>query len=204
MTEGIDDMLGRLEALQKDIRRQGRASIAAQSAAESCLESVQSLQARLGEPAEVSQAPEPAKDMTKDMAKDTARAFAPVIDALERTTDQALSFAQTAPRPSALARWLGATDNTAAFDSMAKGTRLLRAQLEDALAIWNITVDRRVGVPVDPSVHRVVDTRPAANGEQPDLVAEIVRPALMQGDRVLREADVVATRQHDPDPNLQE
>jgi len=189
VTESLDELLARLDELKKDVRKQGRASIAAQSAAESCLESVQELGQRLdnttSQPAQVSQ-PDPVEDIV--------RALAPLVDALERTTDQAQSFAESAVKPSGLARWLGAADNTAVLTSMAKGTRLLRAQLEDALSTWGVSVDRRTGVPVDPSRHRVVDTRPARDGESPDHIVEVVRPVLLCGDQVMREGDVVAAR----------
>lgn len=184
MTESLDELLVRLDELKKDVRKQGRAAIAAQSAAESCLESVQAL----GHPRDNAPASSP------DPVEDVVRALAPLVDALERTTDQAQSFAESAAKPSGLARWLGAADNTAVLTSMAKGTRLLRAQLEDALATWGVSIDRRVGVPVDPSRHRVVDTRPARDGETQDHVVEVVRPVLLCAERIMREGDVVAAR----------
>lgn len=193
-----EELLALIDGLKKDVRKQGRASIAAQSAAESCLEQVQALQEALQEQLAQSppSQPQPAAqdELADSEAEDIVRALAPLIDALERTTDQARSFAEGIAKPSAIARFLGAADNTAVLESMAKGTRLLRAQLEDALANWNVTIDRRAGIPVDPARHRVVDTRAAAEGEEPDQVVEVVRPALLCKDRVLREADVVATR----------
>ena len=193
MSDLHGELLARIDGVQKDVRKQGRASIAAQSAAESCLDQVQALQEYLQTQPDVlgHREDEPSD---RDEVEEVARALAPLIDALERTTDQARSFAEGATKPSAIARFLGAADHSAVLESMAKGTRLLRAQLEDALATWNVTIDRRAGVPVDASRHRVVDTRTPIEGEEPDLVVEVVRPALLCGDRVLREADVIATR----------
>lgn len=190
MTESQEELLVRLDDLKKDVRKQGRASIAAQSAAESCLESVQQLGQRLAD----TTTSQPSQPSQPDPVEDIVRALAPLVDALERTTDQAQSFAESAVKPSGLARWLGAADNTAVLTSMAKGTRLLRAQLEDALSTWGVSVDRRTGVPVDPTRHRVVDTRPAKDGESADHIVEVVRPVLLCGDRVMREGDVVAAR----------
>jgi molecular chaperone GrpE (heat shock protein) len=184
-------VLERIEALMAEVRRQGRASIAAQAAAESCLESVQSLQGQLDAP---SLRDEPHDEPTDDDdSEDMIRALFPFIDALERTTDQARALADTAPKPSAIARWLGVPDMSPALRSLREGTRLLRAQLEDVLVQWDVRVDRTVGVPVDPTVHRVVDTRPVADNEQADIVLEVIRPAILLGDRLLREADVLAS-----------
>ena len=192
MSEADDTqiVLERIDDLVKEVRRQGRASIAAQAAAESCLESVAALQVQLA------QGDAPSHDQVEeaDNREVLVRALLPFLDALDRTTDQARSLADDAPRPSAIARWLGVPDNAPALASIRDGTRLLLAQLEDVLAQWNVRIDRVVGVAVDPSVHRVIDTRVVEGSEEEGVVVEVARPAIYLDGGLLREADVVASR----------
>jgi molecular chaperone GrpE (heat shock protein) len=76
---------------------------------------------------------------------------------------------------------------------MAEGLRVLRAQLAAALASRGVTADRRVGVAVDPEVHRVVEVRVRRDSEREGVVVEVLRPGYAAGARLIREAEVVAT-----------
>jgi molecular chaperone GrpE len=79
------------------------------------------------------------------------------------------------------------------LQALADGLGVLQAQLDAALAGCGITVDRRVGVTVDPEVHRVVEVRPRRGSEPEGVVVEVVRPGYAAPGRLVREADVVAT-----------
>jgi molecular chaperone GrpE len=195
MTEpdATNDLLHRLEAVVAEIRRQGRASIAAQAAAESCLESVQALRDEVacaladrdGAGAEAAE--------TDDGVEPVVTALLPFADALERLERQAARMAADAPRRSLLARLVGAPDTAHSLRTLSEGVRLLRAQLDDLLGSLDVEIDRRLGARVDPEAHRVVEVRPARDAEAPDTVVEIVRAGYVVGGRRVREADVVAT-----------
>ncbi|MCU0692426.1 MAG: hypothetical protein MUF54_13580, partial [Polyangiaceae bacterium] len=118
----LDVVLRRIDELMKEVRRQGRASIAAQAAAESCLESVSTLQEQMRESAAAQDPPD------NDDREAVVRALLPFVDALDRTAEHARALAESTPRPSALARWLGVPDTSPGLASMRDGTRLLRGQ----------------------------------------------------------------------------
>ncbi|HEU4408337.1 MAG TPA: nucleotide exchange factor GrpE [Polyangiaceae bacterium] len=194
------DVAARLDEILREVRRLGRATVAAQAAAESCLEALQ----REGHGAADGPAPAEGGDQW-------LRALLPFADALDRMADQADAMAarrEPPARPSRLA-WLwpgrapardaGADGHVAA---LAEGLRLLRAQLAAALEGVGVAIDRRVGVPIDPEAHRVVEVRAgAAAGRPPGHVIEVARPGYALGGRRLREADVVATGGDPPDGN---
>ncbi|MCU0681305.1 MAG: nucleotide exchange factor GrpE [Polyangiaceae bacterium] len=191
------DVSARLDEIMREVRRLGRATVAAQAAAESCLEALQREERAADGPA-------PAEGGDQWL-----RALLPFADALDRMTEQADAMAarrEPPARPSRLA-WLlpgrapardaGADGHVAA---LAEGLRLLRAQLTAAFEGVGVTIDRRVGVPVDPEAHQVVEVRAgAAVGRPPGHVIEVVRPGYSLGGRRLREADVVAMGGDAPD-----
>lgn len=188
------DIAARLDDVLKEVRRQGRAAIAAQAAAESCLEAVRA------------QAPLDDDDEGEDVAVRWLKGLIPVADAVERVMRKAASpdASRPAPKRSLLGRILGGselskTEGVADDDrgraALAEGLRVLHSQLEGVLADLGVEVDRRTGGPVDAERQRVVEVRPARPGEQAGNVVEVVRPGYALGERVVREAEVVVAAQ---------
>ncbi|MEZ4295995.1 MAG: nucleotide exchange factor GrpE [Polyangiaceae bacterium] len=189
----LEGIVARIEELTREVRRQGRAAVAAQAAAESCLEKLSEEEDPGSEPRDESPAPD----------ERWIHALLPVADALDRMVAQATAMVDRRPAPPPprnrlLALFAPSRPQAPALDRgpdlaiLAEGLRVLRAQLGAALESCDVQVDRRTGVPLDPEMHRVVEVRPLRAGEEPDVVLEIVRPGYAAGDRVLREAEVVA------------
>jgi hypothetical protein len=184
----LQELATRLDDLLKEVRRQGRASIAAQAAAESCLEAIQTRPA----PSVVRDASE---SSTSDEAVRWLRALIPVADAVERLAQRAAAVA--APDVNAkrtlVQRVFGAPepDDRHARAALAEGLRLLRAQLEGTLHDLGVEVDRRTGDPVDGERQRVVEVRSPRPHESAGTVVEVVRPGYALGTKIVREAEVV-------------
>lgn len=195
----------RFEVLVAEVRRQGRAGIAAQAAAEACSEAIASLR----EEVTASQERPPASETGEASAENVVRAILPVSDALDRIEKQARDWVQRVdrtPQPvarhrSLLARlrgtprqeqteWL-APPVLAAARALAQGIGVLRSQLEEALRSVDVTFDRRTDVPVDSEAHRVVEVRPLPTNDRVGQVAEVVRPGCRLGPKRIREAEVV-------------
>lgn len=182
-------VIERLEGLLTEIRRQGRASIAAQAAAESCAASVAALRDQVSERADA-QLEAPDDSTTEQLV----RALMPVADAIDRMSAQASRLVASVSPPGAVARMLGVRDATASVRSLADGLMVLGSQLDAVLRNAGAEIDREVDVPVDGEAHRVVEARPARPGDRPGSVLEIVRPGYSLRGKRLREADVVAAR----------
>src|SRR4051812_30028254 len=90
----LEEVMGRLDDLLKEVRRQGRAAVAAQAAAESCLEALQAedINAK-DEDDEVS------PGASSGEAERWLRALIPVADSIDRIVAQATSIAEPRPRP---------------------------------------------------------------------------------------------------------
>jgi hypothetical protein len=186
----LQDLSARLDDLLKEVRRQGRAAVAAQAAAESCLEAVRAL-------------PEaPPEPPTSEGPERWLRAIIPVADAIERVRARAEQLA--APRPKAerslLQRLTGApvSDDEGARAALAEGLRVLQAQLEGALADLGVRVDRRTGEALDGERQRAVEVRAPRAGEAAGSVVEVVRPGYALGAKVVREAEVVVAEEGKP------
>jgi molecular chaperone GrpE len=181
------DIAARLDDLTRELRRQGRAAIAAQAAAESCLHAL----ANHGT----------AGDATQDAtaAIGWLKALLPVADALDRVVVHASALVDRHARRGRLYRWFfaGETRSSSDLHFLVEGLRLLRAQLEMALAELGVTIDRRVGIPLDPTLHRVVEVR-HQKAHAAGLVIEVVRPGYALGEQVVREAEVVSSAQGAP------
>lgn len=182
------------ETLLAEVRRQGRASIAAQAAAESCTEAVAALRGDVERMVH--------SDMPTDARpiEDVVRALLPFYDALERADGQARESLQRhpsqAPPRSLLNRLFDprgpSHQPNADLRVLTRGLSVLRAQFEESLRDLGVEFDRRTRVPVHAEEHRVVERRVAAGGECPGTVAEVIRAGCEVSGRRLREADVVA------------
>jgi len=188
------DMAARLDDLLKEVRRQGRAAIAAQAAAESCLEAIRAEAARRED--EGVEEPDDEEEPDDDgEAVRWLRALIPVADAVDRVVKQVASL--DAPRerakPSLLQRLVRAPEpgDDHARAALAEGLRVLHAQLEGALRDLGVDIDRRTGSPVDGDTQRVVEVRAPRAGERPGTVVEVVRPGYALEGTVVREAEVV-------------
>jgi molecular chaperone GrpE len=173
----LEDLASRLDELSGDLRRQGRAAVAAQAAAEACLAA---LEAR-AEP----RPPEPPRHWLEPLL--------PVADAIDRISARAASLVQAHPPRRRLLPWPfdAAPPPDADLVALQGGLRILRAQLEQALESQGVRIDRRVGVPMDPRLHRVVEVRPGRGPE--GTIVEVLRPGYSLGGRVVREAEVAVS-----------
>ncbi len=174
MNDSPSELLAELDALRQDVRRQGRASIAAQAAAEACAEQVRALATKIDRGARS------ATTVSLDF-----EALLPVLDGLPRAVEQVRRSLAALERPLVLRR-----RGVAEVRALAEGLRLLDEQARDALGELGITILDPLGERVDPQLHRVIEVRPGPSG----LVLEVVRRGYMKGERVLREAEVVVGR----------
>jgi molecular chaperone GrpE (heat shock protein) len=174
-----------LEVVLADVRRQGRAAIAAQAAAEACEERVAELGAAL----------ERSRDRAPDPDAPTVESFVrsilPFSDALDRVVDQARRLDTTAARRGwgGLRRLLPvANDEAERLRMMREAVELLRHQLDQVFESHGVELERGLGGLLDTSIHRVVETR---SGAPQGRVVGVVRAGARAWGRVLREADVV-------------
>lgn len=193
MSEQDAELLPRLDELLKEVRRQGRAAVAAQAAAESCLTAVEALARRAERDPEPAPVDEPARWL---------RALLPAIDAVDRAASQAALLIERRARPrGGLLRALfrAAPDDAAEVSALLAGVEVLGAQLEAALGELGVFIDKPLGEPVDPERHRVVAVSAPRRDEPSGVVVEIVRSGYALGTKVVREAEVIATAQR-PQP----
>ncbi len=154
------------------IRKQGRAAIAAQAAAESCLEFLQE------------QAP-----ATPDSSMDGVallKSLLPVFDALERVAGEAKTIQGTSP--TWRSRLSGATHRE--HQALIAGVQLVARQLTDALASAGVQRDAATAIELDSARHRVVEVRASSGADA--RVLEVVRPGYRLGNVQVRETEVVA------------
>ena len=97
-----------------------------------------------------------------------ARAVLPALDSLERASE---------------------TDG----EGLAEGVALVRRELDSALAGAGIVAIDPTGERFDPEQHEALSSRPAADGEEPGVVAETVQRGYRLGEALLRPARVVVT-----------
>ncbi len=175
-----------VEGLRGELRRLGRATVAAQSAAEACEERV----ASLVDGSDGSTGPGSGPEV-----ESLLRSLLVVRDSLERITTSGASR-RARPEPSGLRalwpRWLGAPAPGPAEERLLEAVRLVKQQLDQALESHGVILEQEVGVSVDPELHRVVEI---ADGSPPGHVVAIVRSGARFRRRLLREADVVVTRE---------
>lgn len=171
-----------MEDLLKEIRRQGKAAVAAQAAAEACLHAVEALVDRLPD------RPHSEEAVYSEEAVHLLEALLPVFDALDRASQRSNRRLKTRRE-----KWLHRFHITSDSESLGEGIRLVRAQLDTVLKGLDIEVDRRVDVPFDPRVHRAVEVRYQASTPTPTVIEVVAAGYIYQGRR-LREADVVVAQ----------
>lgn len=188
------------EELVREIRKQGRASIAAQAAAESCLAGVRSLHDAWA----ASSAPKPEAERDADPTA-VVRALLPLLDALDRSVARAELL--SAPRPEAPPRGLFArlraltpgsapehgassTRPDAGVLELAAAVRVLQGQLEGVLGDLGVELDRAAGVAFDPARHRAVEH---SGGAGQATVRAVLRAGVSVRGRRLREAEVATS-----------
>lgn len=188
----IEDVLRRLDDVFKEVRRQGRAAVSAQAAAESCLEAVQTLSAQRGEMrARTGRVEE--LNGSDDAEVRWLRALVPVADAVERVLGEAADLAarQPPPRRGLLRFLLGAQEEDSGATALVEGLRVLDEQMKETLGALGAVVDRPIGARVDPERHRVVGVLLSDGEDQAGTILEVVRPGYALGPVVVREAEVV-------------
>ncbi len=108
-----------------------------------------------------------------------------LVEAVERTLE--------GPQPT----WWQRVTGRATVDT--RGLSVALAQVADALAAHGITPAPREG-PIDPALHRVIDTRPAAEAAKHGRIAATHRRGWRKAEGVpLRVAQVTAWRHEDSD-----
>jgi molecular chaperone GrpE len=186
--------MARLDDVLREVRRQGRAAVAAQAAAEACLECLHQREADASESAASNDAE--TEDESDALDGRGLEALLPVADALDRIA--ALSARMAAEQPARgfarLRSLFGARRPDPGIAVLAEGLRILRAQLAGALESQGVLVDHRIGIPFDAHAHRAVGTRPPRGEQREGYVVEIVRPGYAVGSRVVREAEVIVVQ----------
>ncbi|MBI2373637.1 MAG: nucleotide exchange factor GrpE [Deltaproteobacteria bacterium] len=177
-----------ISELNQTLRKQGRAAIAAQAAAEETLAVLKRIEAKLDETREPA---EPEVDGSLPL-EDAVRSLLPYIDSLDRVASEARRLEAT--RTPWIARTFAAK-REAELLALSQGVGMLTTQLGSLLATWGIELDRATGVELDPDRHRVVETRAPRTGEPGGTVVEVVRAGCKVNGRRVREADVAVTNE---------
>jgi hypothetical protein len=189
----LADLALRLDDLLKEVRRQGRAAVAAQAAAESCLEAIRTQAEGSEDEAETGDEQAAGAAVMEERTR-WLRALIPVADALDRVVGQAAMLDARPRETRGLVGRLLARPQAGggrALSALNEGLRVLRAQLEGTLHDLGVSVDRRTGGPVDGERQRVVEVRERGPGERRGTVVEVVRPGYALGAKIVREAEVV-------------
>jgi hypothetical protein len=187
----IGDVIARLDDLMKEVRRQGRAAVGAQAAAEACLSAIEQ---SLASDAASEDAASPDPSAVAEIELDWLRALIPVADAIDRAVIEATAILREPPRPRFRFAFFAAPAPDPRLKALVEGLVVLQAQLHGALNELGVSVDRQLGAPIDPERQRIVEVRAPGLGEQSGTVVEVVRPGYALGATLVREAEVVAAR----------
>lgn len=118
---------------------------------------------------------------------DLARAVLPAVDNLERALVAAgvdlSGGGESAPE----------SREVSAHEALAAGVALVHGELTRALSAAGVESFDPQGQSFDPSVHEALSTRPAADGEQANVVAETLQRGYRVGETLIRPARVVVT-----------
>lgn len=79
-------------------------------------------------------------------------------------------------------------------DPLAKGVAMVLTQLKDILAGMGVKEIPALGEPFDPCVHQAIQQKEAAEGEEPNTVAQVVQKGYMLGDKILRHSMVIVNK----------
>jgi molecular chaperone GrpE len=96
------------------------------------------------------------------------------LDNLERAVDAAKKVGETGP--------------------LTTGVAATQAQILEVLKRHGITPIAALGEPFDPNRHQAIQSRPAAKGEEPHTVVQVVQQGFMIHDKVLRPAAVIVAQ----------
>ena len=188
LTDEPQQLLERLDDVIAQVRRQGRASVAAQAAAESCLDAVEALQATVEATAAYEDDEDNAGD-DHDAPKPAPwlDALLPVADAVDRLTVTAAAMACQRKQTRGFWPFSRARQSDAELEALAGGLRVLQAQLRAAFQTLDVSCIDPQDARFDAEQHRAVERRAGLEGR----VLEVVRPGYRRGARLVREAEVV-------------
>jgi hypothetical protein len=176
-----------LDELMHEVRRQGRAAVAAQAAAESCMAEVQRLALGMSQPHSDAEQVEPS---APQQDPSWLEALLPLFDDVDRSAAQAEAVAASLPR----GRWMRAIPwarkAADAVWGLAKGLALLKEKLDETLSDLDVDVDRENDCPFDPERHHAVEVHTSPHARTSSVI-EVVRAGYKLGSRRIREAEVV-------------
>ena len=126
-----------------------------------------------------------------------AKGLVPAIDNLERALIAAGvkldGHPAASPDDSGRDEQEPSSREVSAHEALAAGVALVHRELVGALEAAGIESFDPLGTPFDPSLHEAISTRPAADGEQPNVVAETLQRGYRVGETLIRPARVVVT-----------
>jgi hypothetical protein len=185
----------RLDEILRDVRKQGRAAVAAQAAAESCLEEVRALTHAAPRPAHAGEgeAESAIEGARLREGERWLRAILPLVDATIRIASEADRLVDD--RSPRRGWWPFSSLGSRARDRsnatpIRDGLAVLLRQIDATLEALGVEIERPAGL-VDPSRHRVVEARPS-DSTPAGTILEVVRVGVRLEGRSVRDADVVA------------
>jgi hypothetical protein len=197
-------VLEKLETLLAEVRRQGRAGVAAQAAAEACLAG---LHAMVSPPSTRPVEALRKEPTARELDGRAVSLLIPLFDAIDGAVHQVRAVRPAETR--AVSRGLGQalwselmrlrerSEDSSPQDSVRLGLEMIQAEARSALARLGVELEDRIGVPVDPERHRVIQVHAGENGEgERATVLLVLRPGYVVRGVCVREADVVASRSH--------
>lgn len=198
----LGPVLAKLDAVLAEVRRQGRAGVAAQAAAEACLKEVHAMK---GTPSPHTAAealrrqPSASEPSASELDGRAVSLLIPLFDAIDSAVHQ---LRRARPSKglgqgmwSELMRLRRRSAESSSKDSVRLGLELIQAEARSALSRLGVELDDRVGIPLDPERHRVIEVRTGENGSGAGAtVLQVLRPAYLVGGVCVREADVIASR----------
>ena len=124
-----------------------------------------------------------------------ARGLVPAVDNLERAL-QAAGVELVPPDgtgPAAGEAEEPASREVSAHEALAAGVALVYGEIVGALRLAGVESFDPAGEKFDPGLHEALSARPAADGEEPGVVAETLQRGYALGDVLIRPARVVVT-----------
>lgn len=138
-----------------------------------------------------------AEDAERRGRAELARAVLPAVDNLERALVAAGVSLDGSPASeegdAAGAGEEPKSREVSAHEALAAGVALVHGELVRALSAAGVESFDPSGEPFDPSLHEALSTRPANDGEEPNVVAETLQRGYRVGDTLIRPARVVVT-----------